>query len=56
MLSPEKQTKQLIDTLGWEVLPYAAYSPDMAPSDFHLFRSLQHHRVDTHFRTSEVTP
>ena len=27
--------------LGWEVLINASYSPDIAPSDFHLFQSLQ---------------
>ncbi|KAL1122118.1 hypothetical protein AAG570_003524 [Ranatra chinensis] len=27
--------------LGWEVLPHPPYSLDLAPSDFHLFRSLQ---------------
>ena len=26
--------------LGWEVLVHPPYSPDMAPTDFHLFNSL----------------
>jgi histone-lysine N-methyltransferase SETMAR len=34
-------TKQKIIDLGWEVLQHPPYSPDLAPSDFYLFRSLQ---------------
>jgi hypothetical protein len=35
-------TKAAIQELDWEILPYLhlPYSPDLAPSDYHLFRSL----------------
>ncbi|KAK6734958.1 hypothetical protein RB195_018264 [Necator americanus] len=33
--------------LEWEVLP--PYSPDRAPSDYHLFRSLQYHLEEKHY-------
>ncbi|KAK6729927.1 hypothetical protein RB195_006775 [Necator americanus] len=38
-----KKTSQQILELGWEVLPQPPYSPNLASSDYHLFRSLQHH-------------
>jgi len=44
-----KTTQGHIFALGWKLLPHAAYSPDMAPSDCYLIRSLQHHMVDTYF-------
>ena len=36
-----KFTRQTIEDLGWEVLPQIAYSPDLAPSDYHLFLGLK---------------
>ena len=33
-------TRKKLLELGWEVMPHPPYSPDFAPSDYHLFRSL----------------
>jgi [histone H3]-lysine36 N-dimethyltransferase SETMAR len=37
-----EMTKKKLREFGWEVLPHPPYSPDLAPSDYHLFRSLEH--------------
>ena len=37
----------------WEVLPYPPYSPDIAPSDYYLFRSMAHGLADQQFRSYE---
>ena len=34
-------TQQKLRELGWEVLMHPPYNPDLAPSDYHLFRSLK---------------
>ena len=34
-------TRQKLLELGWEVLIYQLYSPDIAPTDLNLFWSLQ---------------
>lgn len=36
------ETREAITKLGWTVLPHPPYSPDLAPSDFHLFGPLKH--------------
>lgn len=36
-----KSTKEFIKNLNWELLEHPPYSPDIAPSDFYLFRSLE---------------
>ena len=35
-----KRVKETIETFSWEILAHAAYSPDLAPSNYHLFASL----------------
>ncbi|GFN82892.1 histone-lysine N-methyltransferase SETMAR [Plakobranchus ocellatus] len=30
-------TQQWLQRYGWKILPHPAHSPDLAPSDFHLF-------------------
>ena len=34
-------TRQKLLQLGWDVLIHLPYLPEITPSDFHLFRSLQ---------------
>ncbi|GFV09872.1 mariner Mos1 transposase [Trichonephila clavipes] len=48
-----KVVKTYLETLKWEVLPHPLYFPDLAPSDYHLFRSLAHGLTDQHFRSYE---
>jgi len=42
-----------LETLNWEVLPHPAYSPDLAPSDYHLFSSMGHALAERHFDSYE---
>lgn len=47
------RTKETLKELKWEILTHPAYSPDIAPSDFHLFRSMQHVLSDVRFNNAE---
>lgn len=38
----KRTTQKIQSELGWELLNHPAYSPDLAPSDYHLFRSIEH--------------
>jgi histone-lysine N-methyltransferase SETMAR len=42
-------TLQKINQLGWESLIHPPYSPDCAPSDYHLFASLSHSLAGKNF-------
>ncbi|GFV95855.1 mariner Mos1 transposase [Trichonephila clavipes] len=48
-----KVVKTYLETLKWEVLPHPPYFPDLAPSDYHLFRSMAHGLADQHFWSYE---
>ena len=43
-----KPVKETIEAFSWEILSHAAYSPDLAPSDYYLFASMGHALSDQH--------
>jgi len=44
-----QHTQNKLEQLGWEVLPHAPYSPDLAPTDYHLFCSLSNYLRERSF-------
>ncbi|GBL99394.1 Histone-lysine N-methyltransferase SETMAR [Araneus ventricosus] len=48
-----RDTKEHIRRMEWERLDHPAYSPDLAPSDFHLFPALKLELSGRHFRSNE---
>ncbi|CAF1682936.1 unnamed protein product [Adineta ricciae] len=44
-----KSTRQKLLKLGWVTIPHPPYSPDLAPTDYHLFRSLSNHLREKKF-------
>ncbi|KAG8229468.1 hypothetical protein J437_LFUL008242 [Ladona fulva] len=49
-----KLTTKLIAKCGWTALPHPPYSPDLAPSDFHLFGPLKDGLRGEHFQDSDA--
>jgi [histone H3]-lysine36 N-dimethyltransferase SETMAR len=50
-----KITPDKLKDLGWTVIPHPPYSSDLAPSDYHLFRSMYHYLLGKNFnQTDEV--
>jgi histone-lysine N-methyltransferase SETMAR len=46
-------TMNLLNTWNWEILTHTPHSPDLAPSDFHLFPKLKKHLRRLRFQTDE---
>jgi histone-lysine N-methyltransferase SETMAR len=46
-------TQQKITDLGWTLVPHPPYSPNLSPTDYHLFRSLAHHLDEKKFDNKE---
>ena len=44
-----KAIRNTISALGWKLLPRPPYSPDLAPSDYHLFSLISHALSMQHF-------
>lgn len=45
--------KEALNDLEWEVLPHPPYSPDLAPTDFYLFRSVSNQMRGVTFTNDE---
>ena len=46
-------TRTKLLELDWEVMSHPPYSPDLAPSDYHLFRSLQNFLIGKNFSNND---
>jgi histone-lysine N-methyltransferase SETMAR len=49
-----QETQEGNQGLQWELLEHPPYGPDLAPSDFHLFRQLKNHLYGQRFATDET--
>lgn len=46
-------SRQKIMELGWNLVPHPPYSPDLSPTDYHLFRSLANHLEQKTFENED---
>jgi histone-lysine N-methyltransferase SETMAR len=47
------RTQAKLQEFGWEVFEHPAYSPDLGPSDFHLFPKLKEFLGGRRFKSDE---
>jgi histone-lysine N-methyltransferase SETMAR len=47
-------TLQKIQKNGWKLLSHPPYSPDLAPSDYHLFRPLKDYLIGHNYENDEA--
>ncbi|GBM71170.1 hypothetical protein AVEN_193850-1 [Araneus ventricosus] len=47
------RTRELLDGFGWELFGHPPYSPDLAPSDFHLLLHMKTWLATQHFGDDE---
>lgn len=48
-----RQTVALLQNFGWNIITHPPYSPDLAPSDYHLFPKLKEHLAGRRFCSDE---
>jgi len=48
-IAPAHLSRVAVKDIGFEQLSHPPYSPDLAPSDFYLFRHLKQHLRGTRF-------
>ena len=49
-----KPTQEKLASVGYEVLPHPPYSPDLSPTDYHLFKHLDVFVRDKQYKTRET--
>ena len=48
-----RTTQEKLRELGWEVIPHPPYSPDLSPTDYKAFRSLQNFLAGKEFHNDD---
>ena len=48
-----KLVKDTLKELNWEIFLHQPYSPDLTPSEYHLFASMEHSLAEQHFPNFE---